>query len=168
MFPPLLKHLQISTLFLQISISEFSEPLDVSVLAQNQYLGGLETLILHEDRPPSLNGDDWSQTDFREQFAALVNAPGFERLEDLRLDMPQLNDACCEALVKSTMLKRLRRLWLAGKGITDVGAATLATSQEIRSLEELRLGGDGLTEQGYETLRAAGVQVLRPDDGRRR
>jgi hypothetical protein len=149
-FPPLLKLLQISPF----------RPLDLSVLAQNQSLGSLEMLILHEDRDPA----DVAQTDFHEQFAALVNASGFESIENLRIDMPQLDDACCEALVKSAMLKRLQGLWLEGEGITDAGAATLAASPEVRSLEEVRLGGDGLTEQGYETLLTAGVQILCPGE----
>jgi hypothetical protein len=148
LFPPLLEVLQVRN----------DKPFNLGVLARNESLQGLSTLILHQDR-----GDDSLQPDFHEQFAALVNAPGLAQVDGLRIDIPQVDDACCASLVTSGMLKHLKDLWLEGGGITDAGAEVLAASPEVRSLDELRIGSRALTERGYDALRAAGVNVQRPE-----
>src|SRR5262249_15572496 len=96
-FPPLLKTLQVRSF----------EPLDLCALARNESLGSLETLILHRDRRWACI---WSC--YYDQLRTLVNSPALDRVVGLRIDVPALDDACCEVLVASRLLKHLRRLWL--------------------------------------------------------
>jgi len=143
-FPPLLKVVLIRTV----------KSFDLSVLAQNDSLAKLKTLILHEERI-----EDPIRTGFSEKFGALMDSPGFDSVKKLRLDIPKLDDACCQLLSTSRMLKHLKRLWLRGEGLTDAGAAILAASPEVKELKELTFEGSNVTEDGTATLLNAGVQL---------
>jgi hypothetical protein len=155
-FPPPLEVLMIRTY----------RTLDLGVLARNQSLGRLGTLVLHQERGPEPLG-----AGFHDGFSALVNSPGLDRVADLRIDVPQLDDECVRALVTSRAFEHLRRLGLNGEGLTDAGAALLAACPAARGLEAIDLSplalrgypeGGGLTRQGVDALRAAGIK-LSPD-----
>jgi hypothetical protein len=147
-FPPLLRTLLIRTM----------EPFDLGILARNESLDGLKILVLHQEQ-----GGDSIGASFHEDFAALVNSPGFDKVQNLRLDTPELDDTCCKALVGSRILKHLRKLWLRGAGLTNAGAAVLAASSDVQGLRALTIEGN-LTTKGFITLRNAGVQILNTDD----
>jgi hypothetical protein len=143
-FPPALKTLQARSF----------EPLDLGVLARNDSLGGLGTLVLRKEPIGARVGEG-----FYAQLGALLNRAALDRLQDLRLDVPELDDVSCEILVGSRLVRQLRRLWLRGEGVTDAGAAILAACPDIQKLEELAIEGPDVTEAGYAALRAAGVRL---------
>src|SRR5262245_42092274 len=123
-FPPPLRVLLVRSLL----------PLDLGVLARNESLGNLETLILRQD-----SIGDPAGPGFHDQFAALVDPPALDRVHTLRLEFPGLDDACCQLLVASRLPKHLRRLWLRGDGITDAGAAALPASGAVQAVGEVVL-----------------------------
>ncbi len=145
-FPPLLETLLVRTL----------RPFDLSVLARNDSLGRLKSLVLHQERL----GDD-AGGKIAAQFGSLVNSPGLDGVqEELYIHMLHIDDKCCKALAASRMLKHLQRVALWGKGLTDAGLAVLAASPEVRAMGKVAVGGPNVTEQGRAALRAAGVPVI--------
>ena len=137
--------------------------LDLGVLARNESLEHLGTLVLHQER-----GSEPFGAGFHDGFSALVNSPGLDRLADLRIDVPQLDDECVRSLVTSRVFEHLRRLGLYGEGLTDAGAALLAACPAARGLEVVDLSplalpgypeGGGITRQGVDALRAAGIEI---------
>jgi hypothetical protein len=159
-FSPQLRTLAIST----------QGRLDPMPIAENESLQGVRTLVLNQtdlgqpldaqaqENLPALVG-----AKFHEHFRALANATALDHLKDLRIEMHEVDDTCCDILVASRVIRHLRRLYLRGQGITDAGAATLAASPEVKALEELYLGGAALTERGYAGLSAAGIGVQRTE-----
>jgi hypothetical protein len=143
-FPPLLKTLLVRSF----------EPLDLGVLARNDSVAGLETLILQQE-----SGGTSFGAGFHERFAALVNSLALGHVGSLRLDVPEMDDACCGIIAGSRLVRQLRRVWLRGEGFTDNGAAILAAYPDIQKLEELAIEGPDVTEAGYAALRAAGVRL---------
>jgi hypothetical protein len=152
-FPPPLEVLLIRTY----------RPFDLGVLARNESLERLGTLVLHQER-----GFQPLGAGFHDGFTALVNSPALDRVADLRIDIPEMDDECVRALVTSRAFEHLRRLGLRGEGFTDVGAALLAACPAARGLEVVDLSpldspqnpeGRRLTRQGVDALRAAGIKI---------
>jgi hypothetical protein len=135
-----------------LSIFTFDN-VDLSVLARNKSLAALRTMTIVVRDFGGKNAVPIKT--FRKQFEELVNSSGLARIRELCLGVRNLDDTCCELLVKSPMIKHLRQLRLRGDGITDAGAAIL----DVQRLEELKLEGCQVTEEGYEALQHAGVPM---------
>jgi len=133
------------------------DAVDLGILAAKRSLGLLNSLVIRRPllAPPA-------KPDFPTGFQALVNAAICNRVHTLRIEMPEVDDACCQSLVNSPIVKHLERLYLVGNGVTDAGASILAASADVRALKDLWLDGKGLTQKGCQTLLSAGVPLRSP------